>query len=321
MWTRIAMVLNSLLLAVLISVGDIQIWHLAASSLFSGILFSFMMPAQTAILVDLVDRETLLNAISLNSIGMGLMGIGAASAAGLVIELVGAQGVYYIMAALYLWALFTLTKLPTSGGSRVVTRSVWADLKGGLRYLAHSPTILALLGLALVRVLLAMPYRTLMPKYARDVLGFDATGLGILIGAPGVGSMISSLILASLGDFQSKGKLLLGGGIVMGLALILFINGHYFPLVLFFLALVGAASNVCMVANQTLLQTNCDDGFRGRVMSMYMMMWGLTPLGTIPAGAVADHTGIPPVITAQGVLLAAIFGVILVLKPRVRRLK
>ena len=107
----------------------------------------------------------------------------------------------------------------------------------------------------------------------------------------------------------------------MGLALVLFVQAPALPLVLAFLILVGAASNVCMVANQTLLQTNCQDDFRGRVMSVYMMVWGLSPLGTIPAGAVADRLGIRLVITVQGVLLTAVFVGMFLFRPRIRRME
>ena len=107
----------------------------------------------------------------------------------------------------------------------------------------------------------------------------------------------------------------------MGLALVLFVQAPVLLSVMFFLALVGAVSNVCMVANQTLLQVNCQDEFRGRVMSVYMMIWGLTPLGTIPAGIVADRLGIRLVITVQGGLLAVIFLAVLLFRPRVRRLE
>jgi MFS family permease len=160
-----------------------------------------------------------------------------------------------------------------------------------------------------------------MPKYARDVMGMDAKGLGLLVSAPGVGSLISALVLASLGDFRHKGKLLLLAGIVLGLALVAFANTQVFALVLVLLAVVGAMSNMCMVANRTLLQTNCDPSYLGRVMSAYMMMFGLTQLGTIPAGAVADSLGVSVVITVQGALFAIVLAVIWVIQPRLRKLE
>ena len=152
-------------------------------------------------------------------------------------------------------------------------------------------------------------------------MGLDATGLGILTAAPGVGSLISSLVLASLGNFRGKGRLLLGGGIAMGLALVLFANAQGFWLVLFLLAVVGAAGNVCMVTNQALIQINCADRFLGRVMSMYMMAFGMTRLGNIPSGALVDRFGVSLVIAVQGGLFAVIALVVLALTSRIRELE
>ncbi len=321
LWTRAAMGLNALVLALLISFGSIQVWHLAASSLFTGVMFSFLMPAQQAIIPELVDRRTLLNAIALDAIGMGLMGIFCASLAGVMIETIGVQGVYYAMAGFYAVALFSLSKLRRTGRGCPSANSVWCDAGEGLSYLWRSPSLLAVMGLALSRVLFAMPYRTLMPKYAEEVLGFGATGLGLLLAAPGFGATLGSLAVAAMGDLRGKGRLFLSAGMVMGLALVLFAAVRLQALVFFFLIIVGAAGNVCMVTNTTLLQANTPAQVRGRVMSIYLMLWGLTPLGTLPAGAVADRIGVPWVVGAQGILVILAFAGMFFLRGEVRRME
>jgi len=320
-WARLGMTLNTLAIAVLISMGVIQIWHLVVNSLLSGVFFSFMMPAGQAIVSELVDRQALLNAVSLNSVGMGLMGIFSAALAGYLVTVVGVAGAYYAMVGCYLIALYALVKLPRTRRRGRTSNSLWADLREGVRYIGTHSILLALLGVVLARVLFVMPYRTFMPKFAQEVMGMDASGLGVLMAAPGLGALISSLATASLGDFQGKGKLLLASGVVMGGSLFLFVNASHFSLVLLFLALVGAAGNACMVMNNTLLQVNCHDRLRGRVMSVYMMMWGLMPLGTLPAGAIADRMGLPLVISLEGGLLVLIFVGVGLLWPRVRRLE
>ena len=320
-WARLAMILNTLAIGLLISTGLIRIWHLVINSFFSGVIFSFMMPAGQAIVSELVDREALLNAVSLNSVGMGLMGIFSASLAGYLVEAVGVQGAYYAMAGFYLMALFSLTKLPRTGRGERSQTSVWTDLLEGVRYIGSHPSLLALLGLVLVRVLFGMSYRTFMPKFSQETMGMDASGLGLLMAATGVGGLVSSLVTASLGDFHGKGKLLLGSGLLMGGSLFLFANTSSLAPVLVFLGLVGAASNACMVANNTLLQTNSQERLRGRVMSVYMMMWGLMPLATVPGGAIADRMGVPFVISLQGGLMALIFLSLGLLWPRMRGLE
>jgi len=320
LWMRGLMMLSSLAIAGLIAMDAIQVWHLAAYSLFRGVLFAVLMPAQNAYLAELVDRRTLFNALSLNSVGMGLAGIFAASLAGFLIDAIGVEAVYLGLALLYLVVFMTMFKLPRTGATGTVSTSVWSDVTAGARYIRACRVLIPLLAIVFIRGALAMPYRTLMPKYAQDVMQLDASGLGILVAAPGVGSLISSLILASLGDFRGKGKLLLGSAVVLGTALVLFSNTQVFAIVLILLAVVGAASNVCMVTNRALLQVNCDSAYLGRVMSGYMMMFGLTQLGTIPVGAFADRFGVPMVLTVLGALLVVVIVLVWVTQPRIRKL-
>jgi MFS family permease len=321
LWTRGLITLSALAIAVLIAAGSIQVWHLATYSLFRGVIFALMMPAQNAYLADLIDRKTMLNAVSLNSVGMGLAGLFAGPLAGLLIDRVGIHAVYFGIALSYSFAFFTLTRLPLTGHSDSGTSSVWADLSEGIKYLRLAPVLIPLLGLVLARGLLAMPYRTFMPNYAKDVMGLDAVGLGFLSSAPGLGSLFSSLTLASLGNFQHKGRLLLIAGIVMGSAIFAFGNAQSLPVALLVLVVVGAASNVCMVTNQTLLQVNSAERFRGRVMSMYMMMFGLTQLGAVPTGALVDLFGVSLVLAVQGALFAVVCVLVLLLIPSMRRLE
>jgi len=170
-------------------------------------------------------------------------------------------------------------------------------------------------------VLFAMPYRTLMPKYAEEVLGFQAMGLGLLMAAPGLGATFGSLAVAAMGDLRGKGKLFLSSGMVMGLALLLFATMRSQAFIFPALIVVGAAGNICMVTNTTLLQANALAQVRGRVMSIYLMLWGLTPLGTLPAGAIADRLGVPWVVGAQGLIVMLIFGSLFLLRPEVRSLE
>ena len=169
--------------------------------------------------------------------------------------------------------------------------------------------------------MLGLSYAAFMPKYASEVLHLDASGLGVLVGMPGVGGMISALVLAPLGNFRRKGKLLLVAGMILGVALCLFAQVRWLPAVLVFLALAGAMGNLCMVAVETLFQSVPAEEFRGRMMSVYMMSWGLSPLGTIASGALADQIGVPAVVTMQGALLTLIYLAFALRRPQVRALE
>jgi MFS family permease len=320
LWTRGLMMLSSLTIAGLIALDVVQVWHLAAYSLFRGVLFAVLMPAQYAYLAELVDRRTLFNALSLNSVGMGLAGIFAASLAGILIDAIGVEAVYLGISLLYLVVFVTVLKLPRTGATGAASTSVWSDMVAGVQHIRARQVLVPLLAIVFIRGALAMPYRTLMPKYAQDVMRLDASGLGVLVAAPGVGSLISSLILASAGRFRGKGKLLLGSALVLGTAIALFANSEVIVVVLILLGIVGAAGNVCMVTNRLLLQVNCDAPYLGRVMSAYMMMFGLTQLITIPVGAFADSFGAPPVLTALGGLMVVVIVGVWVTQPRIRKL-
>jgi len=319
LWTRAGMALNSLVIGLLVSTEAIQVWHLVVSSFFTGTLFAFMLPAQTTIISDLVDRRTLLNAFSLDALGMGLMGFVGASVSGWLIERLGAAGVYYTMLGFFLLSIYSIGKLPTVRSAYVGSESVWGEMREGWRYLVSSPALVGLLGVSLCRVLFAMPYRTLMPAFARS-LGFGATGLGLLVSAPTVGALVVSLVLAALGDFRGKGTLMLVSGVLLGAMLILFVTIPWLPLTFFFLALVGAGNSACMVASNTLVQGNCDPQCRARVVSINVMLWGLTPLGTLPAGAIADRTGVPLVVGVQGLIVMLVFIGIARFFPQIRKL-
>ena len=305
--TRLGMILNIMAITLLIVLGRIQIWHLAASGVLSGALMASMMPAQNALMADIVDRSTLLNAVSLAAVGMGIMGIFGASGAGLMIEGLGVWSVYGLIAILYMMALYTVLQLPLTGASDALRRPIIRDIATGLTYIIHEPKLKGVIGLSLARVLLAMPYGVLLPQYADEMMGLGASGLGLLASASGIGSLIAALGVAALGDFKQKGKLLLGAGIVIGSGLLTLSFVRSLPIAFLMLILVGMGNNAAMVCNQTLVQVNCEDQYRGRVMSTYMMMWGLTPLGTLPAGALADKFGVPAVFAGQGVLLLVIF--------------
>jgi hypothetical protein len=301
-------------------VGAVRVWHLALRSLLSGILLALIMPAERAIVPELVDRRTLLNAFALTSIATGLMGVLAAWGAGLAIDSVGVGAVYYAVVVFHLLTVLAVAQLPVVGQQRATANSVWFDLVAAVRYVWHRPVLLSLLGLAFAAVVFARPYRTLMPKYAKEVMGFEATGLGLLTAAPQVGSLLSSLAMASLGRFQAKGRLLLASGAVLGASLLFYGNVRVLGFVLLSLGLAGAMNNICLVTTQTLLQVNAEDRYLGRVMSLQIMVSGLAPLGTLPAGAIADRAGVPTAVSVQGALLVVVFG-LMALQRRVRQLK
>ena len=220
-------------------------WHLVAYSFISGVISALMMPAQKAYLAQLVDRKTLLNAVALTFASMGLMGIFGASLAGFAIEWWGAEAVY----SSHRRGLYRLPSGPEAPATRTMSSSrdpssVVERPSGGHTLRQNQARHPALLALVVVRVILGWSYSTLMPVYASEVMHLGARGLGLLSAAPGVGSLVGSLALASLGDFRGKGKVMLISGGVMGLALVGFSNARHFAVAFLFLLLVGLRAAV-----------------------------------------------------------------------------
>jgi MFS family permease len=319
--SQIAMGMVTLVTGLLVAADLIQVWHLFVGSAAAGIIFAFQMPTNDSFIAEIVDQKTLLNASSLSSVAMSLMGIVGAPAAGVLLERFGVEAVYLLQVPLYILIAFFLLHLPLTPPSDRQRGSVLVELKEGLRYVRARAMVVVLLVMSLFRILLAMPYQTFLPVFAEDVFGMGASGLGLLQSAAGVGAMVASLWVASLGDFRRKGGLLLVAGLILGGSLLLFSQAPNFTLALAALVLVGAAGNVCMVANFTLLQTAVSDRVRGRVLSMAMWLWGFSPVATVPSGALADRWGVPLAVALQGGLLLLFFVFVGLAQPRFRSLE
>jgi MFS family permease len=246
----------------------------------------------------------------------------APAVAGALLAIIGIAGVYYLVVFLYCVSIVFIYLLPV--GEAPLGRmkiSVWAGIADGVRYLRHSPLMLLLLMMAFIPIVFGMPYQNLMPVYAVDVLHVGETGLGLLMSMTGVGALIGSLGVASLGDFRRKGLLLIILGLVFGIALAIFGVSHIYPLSLAILIAVGFANAGYMTLNNTMVQSNAPHEVRGRVMAIFMVTFALMPLGTLPIGAVAEAVG-PAIAVTGGALIVVIFIIaIAIFRSSVRRLE
>ena len=317
--TRVGMGLCTVVIGILVSLGLVRVWHLALSTLLNGILSALMMGAQQSIVSDLVDDKTVMNAVSMNAVCLGVAGLAFPVLSGYLIEWLGVAGVYYIEAVMYALAVLALFQVPRVAPDGHYREPAARALTAGLGYTARDAVLSSMIVIAMARFLLSMGYSTYMPKFADEVLHYDAAGLGMLLAAPGLGALLASLTMASLRNYAHKGRLLLGTGIGMGAALMLFGLMRSAAVVFVMLIVLGACGNILRVINQTILQMGCEARYRGRVMSLYGMTMGTGPLLSVPMGALADAYGVPIVVALQGALLAAVFGAVALFRPAVRR--
>jgi MFS family permease len=358
--SQVTNVLLNLTLATLVLTGLIQPWHLYVTALFAGTVQAFQQPARQSLISELVGKRHLTNAIALNSAVLNLSRSIGPAIAGALIAVIGVDGSYYAQAGLYGWAtIWTMqmnvpgepgrigrlgsalsrapagqpssrtdgstataeTDLPQRPGRRPqVEGSFFGSMKEGLRYVATNDLILSLMMLGLAPVLLGMPYASLMPVFALDVLQVGSVGQGILLMSAGLGALIGALFIASLRSFRRKGMLMLGGAMMFGLSLIAFSRSTWMPLSMLCLFLAGMSNTSYTSQDQTIIQTIAPDHMRGRVLSIYLLNRGLMPLGSLLAGALASWLGGPSAVLLMGMACTAIALIVAIRTPRIRQL-
>ena len=313
--------LLALVIAILVSTGAIMLWHLVVASVLSGIIWAFSLPARQAIIPELVEKHRIMNAVAVSSGAMHLSRVVFPALGGLLMSTLGVAFAYYVVVVCYIAAGSLLLRVPATGGAAVeANASMGFHLAEGLNYIRRSPVLVALLLMAVVPILFGMPYQMLMPVFAEDVLDVGARGLGFLMAAVGLGALAGSLLVASLGDFRHKGLLLFGSVLLFGVTLILFALSTNFYLSLLILLFVGVVNTAYLSINNTLLQINSEDKVRGRVMSIFVMTFGLVGVGVLLVGELAEHLDVSLGVAIGGGLVLLFTLAMALWRPILRKL-
>jgi MFS family permease len=307
----IAQVVNAILnviLATLILTGQIQEWHVYVTAFLSGTAQAFQQPARQALINDLVGRDHLLNAVALSSAAMNVSRSVGPALCGVLIAAYGVDISYYVQAGFFALATLWLVqiRIPESSEAMQLSnnssgQSFFSSAREGFAYIASHRIILALMILGLAPILMGMPYQSLMPIFAIDVLHGDARTQGLLLTGMGVGAVLGALAIASLGRRQGSGKLMIGGAACFGLCLVCFSRSPVLWMSMLFTFLAGLSNSGYASQNQTIIQTLSPDNIRGRVLGVYLLNRGLMPLGSLIAGALANYLGGPWAVTIMGI--------------------
>ncbi len=318
--TQSSAMLLALTLAALTASGHIQVTHIIAIVVLMGVVNAYDGPARQAIVVDMVGKDDLMNAVALNSSAFNMARIIGPPLAGLLIARVGIAGCFLLNGLGFLPVIAALASLRLDTRPHAPRRtSPLSDLREGLAYIAHDRVIFTILSLFGASGLFAIPYITLLPVFARDVLDVGPEGLGLMTGAIGVGALTSGLLLASLQGYRSRGWLFTVGNLGLPLVLLVFAQLHWFPLALVALACAGFAMIMQNTTGNTLIQSLVPDELRGRVLSTWMWAgMGLTQLGGLQAGAIADRWGAPTAVTVGALACLAMGLWALWRRPEVR---
>ena len=277
-----------------VATDRITIGWLVALAATSGVLHAMDIPARQSLIVELVGREDLLDAIALNSTGFNLARIVGPGLAALVIAQLGLAWCFALNALSYLAVLGALVRVTLPRVARTPSAvTPMEGLREGLRYARSSRVVGTLLGMTAVYSVFGLPYLTLMPVFARDVLGVGASGYGALLSSVGVGAITGALALAAVGRRVPRGRLLVVAALSFASLLLLF-SFQRLPMAAA-AVLLGCGMTMILTNAITngLLQTTSPDEFRGRVMSMHALLFiGVSPAGALLGGAVAREAGV-----------------------------
>jgi len=295
-------------------------WILIVAAIVQGTIMGLMMPSRQAIIAEIVSAEQLMNAVALNALGMNLLRFFMPALAGFLIDFYGFDFVYYTMAGMYLMAVIFIAFMPTARTINMRGHSALTDIKDGLRYVLHEPTILLILSFTLVIVVLSRPYQFLLPVFTEDILKVGATEMGVLLSVSGIGAMIGSILLASLPN-RKRGIMLLSSSLLLGSILTIFAFSQSWHLSLILIIFVGFGDTGRMTLANTLLQYYVDDEYRGRVMSILMMEFGIMSIGTFLAGLLAEVIGVQWSVGGLAIGLTFISIIVLFATRRLRQLE
>jgi MFS family permease len=319
--TRLFYAVLAALLTMLTATGLITVWQLAVIAFLAGTVLAFDMPTRQALVPSLVGGEDLPNAVAL--VGMAFNGtrvIGPAIAGTLLASL-GATWCFALTVVGHVAMVIMLLLMRSTPPPLRAARSlgVMRSLGEAFAYIWRTPRILGTLTIATVVSLFGMPYVTFLPIFAEEYLGVGAPGLGMLVTATGIGATASLLTLATAREVRHRGKLTLYGAGAFGLLVVAFALSRSFWLALILLALVGAMTSASFSSAATVLQGEVPDALRGRVMSVYILTWGLVPLGQLGLGALAEQTGVAVAVALGGLVCAVLAVVIWWRVPSLRR--
>lgn len=321
--TQSLAMLQSFALAALALSGVIQVWHILALQVFQGLINAFDMPARQSFLIEMVeDRDDLPNAIALNSTMVNGARLLGPAIAGLMIAAVGEGWCFMVDGVSYIAVIASLALMHITPRMRDVTVArVWDDLRDGVRYATGFTPIRAVLMMMALVSFAGMPYSTLMPLIAVNVLHGGPHTYGFLMGAAGLGALTGALYLAGRSTVLGLGRIIPMAAALFGASLIGFGLSHTLVASLLLLYGVGVGFMVNTASCNTVLQTIVRPDMRGRVMAFYTMAFmGTTPFGALAAGALAERIGPAHTIMLGGatcILGAAVFARVL---PTIRKM-
>lgn len=320
--TQSVLLIDYALIALLLFTNRLEIWHLLTLSGISGVAMAFNSPAYQSLTVEFVGPEDLMNAIALNSMQFNISRIVGGLAGGYLYVLLGKAWCFALDALSFvavIAALLMVSIKPPSPKTRSI--GIWENFITGLRFLARHRALLAIVSMSAVVTIFILPYFTMLPVYAKDILRGDARMQSILLTGVGVGALAAAYIQASARGDEMKGLQMLVAMGVLSICLVIFALSR--SLAVSFVALVGLGAS--MVGFQTSANTSMQllipDEMRGRLMSVFVMVsFGIGPIGVLMVGLVASRTSAPVALTGGAIICATVTALAAARFPHIKRI-
>lgn len=301
--------------------GRLETWHLFALVLAGGMIRLFQMPSAQALVADILPEDRLSTGAALTTMGMNLNTIVGPLIAGFLFQAAGPKGVYVVIASLYFFAgIFALSIHTIQTTSKSREESVVRSMLDGLKYVKGQQVLWSVLVLAVILNFTGWPLHTsLMPVFARDVLGRDSAGLGMLMAAFGIGSLIGSTGLASVRNLQHAGKLLILSVFVWHGLMFIFAASHSFYMSMGILLFIGAAFSTTQVAMLTVILRTTMPEFRGRIMGLRQLAIYSFTFGSMNSGFIASNWSASLAANFNGAVGIGLTAILALLSPKLRR--
>jgi MFS family permease len=281
----------------------INVLEIVALAFGTGIAMSLNTPTYQALVPQLVPREDLTNAIALNSAQFNMSRVLGPTLGGFAMALFGVAGNFFLNGLSFLAVLVALTRIKYAEAAAPQEGHLWEKMKQGFTYVFKHAAMSSLVLLVAIGSLLAIPYLTFIPYFARDVLGSDEPGLGILMACSGAGAFLGAITIASLTHIRRRGLFVVRASAGFYAAIIAFTFSRNFYLSGLLLMVAGYCMIISVATINSLLQHLAEDHMRGRVMSIYSTAFlGLPPIGCLIAGSMAHVIGAPLAIAGMSTL-------------------
>ena len=275
----------------LLFAGIREIWPVYVLALANGMVFALYHPSRNAMVPNVVAPRDITSAVALFTTIFSLSQLVGPALAGYVIDWLG-MSVTFLIATLFVVPASVMAMwLPGANSNQrplAQRGGTWKSIMEGMHYIRVRPMLIGLTLLGLVGTLFALPYNSILPVFADDILNAGSSGLGLLGAAAGVGGLGGAFTVAFFSGYRQLKLLLIWGGLALGLFILLFSLSTSFPLSLALVAIVGFSMQLYLTANMTLLQLASPDYIRGRVIGIRLIVMGMGPIGMILLGTGAQ---------------------------------